>query len=211
MEQKAMIIGEETVRRYLSAEDVIDICEKTWRWYGQGKVVMPNKITTDMSELPEVRQFITEDEISESFIGHGSGIHNGKYRIYDYLTGNHTDKEKIEFLKNEYGTGGHSHALSGATHSGEDHDSRGIRLKKNGCADVEMSWTNVLKRLNELIRDYEEITQGVFQIVRGGDSNGERSACPAVSVADEQTDPRGTEAEKADFGAAGKLRPGLCF
>jgi ornithine cyclodeaminase/alanine dehydrogenase-like protein (mu-crystallin family) len=51
MEQKALIIGEETVRKYLSAEDVIDICEKTWRWYGEGKVVMPNKITTDMSGL----------------------------------------------------------------------------------------------------------------------------------------------------------------
>ena len=51
MEQKAFIIGEETVRKYLSAEDVIDICEKTWCWYGEGKVVMPNKITTDMSGL----------------------------------------------------------------------------------------------------------------------------------------------------------------
>lgn len=51
MEQKALIIGEETVRRYLSVEDVIDICEKTWRWYGEGNVVMPNKITTDMSTL----------------------------------------------------------------------------------------------------------------------------------------------------------------
>lgn len=51
MEQKALIIGEETVRKYLTAEDVIDICEKTWRWYGEGKVVMPNKITTDMSTL----------------------------------------------------------------------------------------------------------------------------------------------------------------
>ena len=51
MEQKALIIGEETVRKHLTAEDVIDICEKTWRWYGEGKVVMPNKITTDMSEL----------------------------------------------------------------------------------------------------------------------------------------------------------------
>ena len=51
MEQKALIIGEETVRKYLSAEDVIDICEKTWRWYGEGNVVMPNKITTDMSGL----------------------------------------------------------------------------------------------------------------------------------------------------------------
>ena len=46
-----IIIGEETVRKYLTLEDVIDICEKTWRWYGEGKVVMPNKITTDMSSL----------------------------------------------------------------------------------------------------------------------------------------------------------------
>jgi len=51
MEQRAMIIGEETVKKYLTPEDVIDICEKTWRWYGEGKVVMPNKITTDMTEL----------------------------------------------------------------------------------------------------------------------------------------------------------------
>lgn len=47
MEQKALIIGEETVRKHLTIEDVIDICEKTWRWYGEGNVVMPNKITTD--------------------------------------------------------------------------------------------------------------------------------------------------------------------
>lgn len=51
MEHKSLIIGEETVKKYLSAEDVIDICEKTWRWYGEGKVIMPNKITTDMSAL----------------------------------------------------------------------------------------------------------------------------------------------------------------
>ena len=51
MEQKAFIIGEETVRKFLAIDDVIDICEKTWRWYGEGKVVMPNKITTDMSGL----------------------------------------------------------------------------------------------------------------------------------------------------------------
>ena len=35
MEQKAYIVGEETVRKYLSVEDAIDICEKTWRWYGE--------------------------------------------------------------------------------------------------------------------------------------------------------------------------------
>ena len=51
MEHKAMIIGEETVKKYLTPEAVIDICEKTWRWYGEGNVIMPNKITTDMSAL----------------------------------------------------------------------------------------------------------------------------------------------------------------
>ena len=51
MEQKAFIIGEETVKKYLTPENVIDCVEKTWRWYGEGKVIMPNKITTDMSEL----------------------------------------------------------------------------------------------------------------------------------------------------------------
>ena len=51
MDRKAMIIGEETVKKYLTPEDVIEICEKTWSWYGEGKVIMPNKITTDMSEL----------------------------------------------------------------------------------------------------------------------------------------------------------------
>ena len=51
MDRKAMIIGEETVKKYLTPEDVIEICEKTWRWYGEGNVIMPNKITTDMTEL----------------------------------------------------------------------------------------------------------------------------------------------------------------
>ena len=39
-EQKALIIGEETVGKHLTAEAVIDICAKTWRWFGEGKVVM---------------------------------------------------------------------------------------------------------------------------------------------------------------------------
>ena len=51
MDTRTMVIGEETVRRYLTVEDAIGCVEKTWRWYGEGKVVMPNKITTDMSGL----------------------------------------------------------------------------------------------------------------------------------------------------------------
>ena len=51
MQQNAYIINDETVKKYLAVEDVIRCVEDTWRWYGEGKVVMPNKITTDMEQL----------------------------------------------------------------------------------------------------------------------------------------------------------------
>ena len=55
-------------------------------------------------------------------------------------------------MKNEYGTGGHSHALSGASGSGEDHDSKGIRYTKSGCDKVQLSWTQVANRIDVLIK-----------------------------------------------------------
>ena len=51
MERKTLLVSDELVRKVLTPEDAIDIVEKTWRWYAQGQVVMPNKITTDMSVL----------------------------------------------------------------------------------------------------------------------------------------------------------------
>ena len=51
MEYKSLIIGEETVKKYLTVDDIIKCIEDTWRWYGEGKVIMPNKITTTMDPL----------------------------------------------------------------------------------------------------------------------------------------------------------------
>ena len=104
-----------------------------------------------MAELPPQTPFITEDEVDASISSRGSGFQNGKQRIYDFFRHEHTPKEKIEFLKNEYGTGGSSHALSGADFSGEDHDSKGIRYKKAGCDEVVLSWSKVSKRIEDLI------------------------------------------------------------
>ena len=105
---------------------------------------------TDRTMAPVVRQFITDDEINESLSG-GSSFSGGKARIYEYWQGGHSAKEKADFLKNEYGTGGHSHALSGASGSGEDHDAKGIRYTKSGCDKVPMSWTQVANRIDSLI------------------------------------------------------------
>jgi len=113
--------------------------------------------TTDMMALPEQREFITEDEINEA-IGGGSRVENGKFRIYAYFTANHTAKEKADFLKNEYGIGGHSHAISHADNSHEDHSSKGIRLRKGDCAEVQLSWSNVVRRVDELIRKRRYLT-----------------------------------------------------
>jgi len=121
--------------------------------------LMTRDFASDITELSTADQFITEDEITAILTSHSSGFSGGKIRIYEYLTADHTPKEKIDFLKNEYGTGGHSPALSGATFSDEWHDSKGIRLRKTGCHEVQLSWQNTLKRLEELIRKDRYLTQ----------------------------------------------------
>lgn len=46
-----MLIGEKTVKKYLTTEDIIRTVEDVWKWYGQGDVIMPSKITLDMERL----------------------------------------------------------------------------------------------------------------------------------------------------------------
>ena len=106
---------------------------------------------SDMAALPETGKFITEDEIADS-LANGSSFEGGKRRIYAFFQAPHSPKERADFLKEEYGTGGHSHAVSGESGSFEEHGSKGIILKKSGCADVQMNWNKVASRISELIR-----------------------------------------------------------
>ena len=106
---------------------------------------------SDMMQMPLVRQFITDDEVNAD-LTRGSGFAGGKRRIYEYWQENHSVKDKAEFLKHEYGTGGHSHACSDATHSGQDHDAKGVRFTKSGCDKVQMSWSQVAQRIDALMK-----------------------------------------------------------
>ena len=63
------------------------------------------------------------------------------------------------FLKDEYGIGGRSHALSGATHSGEDHDGKGLHYKKQDCPDVHLNWEKVAKRITSLVQKGRYLTE----------------------------------------------------
>ena len=119
---------------------------------GLQELSLPRKeYSTEMEEIPAVQRFITEDEIAAT-LTRGSNIEGGKGRIYAYFKEKHTSKEQADFLKKEYGVGGSSHAVPGATHSGEDHSGKGIVLKKQDCPEIQLNWANVAKRISELIR-----------------------------------------------------------
>lgn len=104
-----------------------------------------------MTEIPMPQQFITEDEI-DAAMSSGSGIAGGKDRIFAFFQEKHTEKEKVDFLRQEYGIGGHSHALSGAMGSSEDHSGKGMHYKKDGCPDVRLTWSQVARRIEGMVR-----------------------------------------------------------
>ena len=116
------------------------------------------KFTSDMERMPEVNSFITQDEIGDA-LSHGGGVAGSKWRIFHYFTEEHSLSEKAAVLKDLYGIGGRSHALSGATGSGENHDAKGIRLSKPGCEDVPLTWSAVARRIDELIASDRYMTE----------------------------------------------------
>ncbi len=100
--------------------------------------------------------FITQDEIDAILLG-GSSVSGCKKRIYDYFNTGHTKDENIAFLKEEYGTGGRSHALPGCDKSWEEHNYKGIQLIKGDISaptvHISLSWSTVEKRICELIKN----------------------------------------------------------
>ncbi len=116
------------------------------------------KFTSDMERVPEVNSFITQDEIGDA-LSHGGGTVGSKCRIFRYFTEEHSLSEKAAVLKDLYGIGGRSHALSGATGSGENHDANGIRLTKPGCEYVTLTWSAVARRIDELIATDRYMTE----------------------------------------------------
>ena len=105
---------------------------------------------------PARAAFITQDEIDE-MLRSGSGIERGKKRISEFYAENHTQKERIEFLKNEYGTGGR--AYGGYS---ENHDHKGIAFERSdadGVYDkVTLSWSQVDHQIGTLIRQNRYLT-----------------------------------------------------
>lgn len=67
------------------------------------------------------------------------------------------------------------------------------------------------QRLKELIREYEEVTNGVLQIIEGCDMDGSECPSPAVSMGSARGTAGQQEAEKTNPVQSGILRPGFCY
>ena len=116
------------------------------------------KFASDMERVPEVNSFITQDEIDKELC-RGGGRAGSKWRIFRYFTEEHSRSEKAAVLKELYGTGGRGHALSGASGSNESYDAKGIRLEKLGCEVVNLTWSAVARRIDELIASDRYMTE----------------------------------------------------
>ena len=166
-----MLTQEDEVRKVIAQMDrTIQRVEKGELEYRFRLAKDPQELRDDLADLLNERvefplseevnvvteDFITADEIDHT-LSKGSGFVHGSFRIYDFYHQEHTLKEAADFLKNEYGTGGTSHALAGSDRSFKDYDAKGIKLRKGSImtpdAEVLLSWNVVVKRIEKLMKE----------------------------------------------------------
>lgn len=106
--------------------------------------------------------FAISQEDIDAILTRGSGIHQGKFRIYEQFLKQDSSENNITFLKNEYGIGGAYPAVSGRNLD-ESHDAKGIKISRGRISrpDAEMllRWNKVEKRIGELIRTDRYLSQ----------------------------------------------------
>ena len=108
----------------------------------------------DMQAEEKTSAFSFSQEIIDTVLARGSGVSEGKFRIYEQFEKSLSAKENADFLKDEYGWGGAYPVIVGAGID-EQHDGKGILISK-GIGDdkphIRLTWTQVEKRIKELIR-----------------------------------------------------------
>ena len=108
------------------------------------------------AEDEKASAFTISKEDIDSVLQKGSGVADGKYRIYRQFQKGEDRQKNIEFLKNEYGTGGGTHIFPDGFSGHSWHDSKGLAIDRNGTYtnhDLVLKWSQVEKRLRELIKD----------------------------------------------------------
>ena len=107
-----------------------------------------NFLNIQAEEIPSAFSFA--QEIIDTVLLRGSGIADGKFRIYRQFETSLSAKENAEFLKEEYGWGGVYPVIAGSGIA-EQHDTKGIHISK-GDTRLDMTWRQAEKRIGDLIK-----------------------------------------------------------
>lgn len=100
--------------------------------------------------------FITQDEI-DAFLAGGGAYSQGRLRTYSFYLLHEDERSRTGFIKEQYGIGGSSHALSGADGSHANYDGKGLFLARgaygNPHTSILLSWNKVANRVAYLIKN----------------------------------------------------------
>ena len=114
------------------------------------------------AEAETTSAFVISQEDIDAVLTRGSGIHDGKYRIYEQYLKQETHEANVAFLKDEYGIGGAYPAVPGRQLD-ENHDGKGIKISRGSImhpdAEVLLSWKKIEKRIGELIATDQYLSQ----------------------------------------------------
>lgn len=114
------------------------------------------------AEAETTSAFVISQEDIDAVLTRGSGIHDGKYRIYEQYLKQETHEANVAFLKDEYGIGGAYPAVPGRRLD-ENHDGKGIKISRGSImhpdAEVLLSWKKIEKRIGELIATDQYLSQ----------------------------------------------------
>lgn len=117
-----------------------------------------NPITEVESDETLSTFFITDAEW-ERILCSGSGFENGKIRIQALYDTTEDKKERADFLKKEYGTGGKSYRFADGSNGFIDYDAKGIDVEKYGLpGKIHLSWAKAEEKLDKIIQDEKYLT-----------------------------------------------------
>lgn len=103
----------------------------------------------NIADVENTPAFFVSQEIIDNDLQRGSGFENGKFRIYQQFLKGETNIKNTDFLKNEYGIGGHTVEIGELF---QNHDSKGITFEEfKTSRKYLLKWTQVAKRISELI------------------------------------------------------------
>lgn len=148
----------EAWERWFQIEDSVYGMILLEQWTEPNALLLPNEdrqiaLLETKSKEDTTRLYLPQAAI-DYILCRGSGVSEGKMRVYRQFSESLSKEDNTKFLKNEYGMGGSSDAIPGSGYW-ESHDAKGISISDHYSVperEFLLSWNQVEKRISELIK-----------------------------------------------------------